>query len=144
MAWYCAENNWLTYGNYLFYVILFCTTVPWYCFQMWKLISNSNLSSINNLFPVNTWQVTSFLFSLLDSTFSTFNNHVFTYIPASKNGMRGFCNYWVRARLHEIYLLTHAARLDNLEVKEVGLCSPQRAAERLRTPTAEKKTIHLF
>lgn len=39
---------------------------------------------------------------------------------------------------------THTARLNNLEVEEVGLHSPLRATARLRTPTAEEKTIYLF
>lgn len=38
------------------------------------------------------------------------------------------------------YIFTH----NNLEVKEVGLHSPQRATVRLRTHTAEEKNINLF
>lgn len=41
------------------------------------------------------------------------------------------------------YLHTHTAQPNNLEVKKVGLHSPQRAKARLRTPTAEEKTIYL-
>ena len=146
-------------------------TISVYGFQLWTFSKNyiiknrpiqhlqSDLSSINNLFlnevsgSVNTGAgdpISCFSFWIQSvKIFSTSHRHAFTYILSSKTERRGYHHYWVgavsrRAKLHEIYLHTHAARLNHLEVKEVGLHSPRRAAARLRTPTAEEKTIYLF